>query len=46
MAATETGDSGHGRIEQRRLTVSAALRGDSDWPGLAHVFPIPRGHQQ
>ena len=38
MAATETVDSGHGRIEPRRLTASAALLGYSDWPGLAQVF--------
>lgn len=43
MAATETVDSGHGRIEQRRLTASSALLGYSDWPGLAQVFQLERG---
>ena len=33
-----TVDLGHGRIEQRNLTTSAALVGDSDGPGLAQVF--------
>jgi predicted transposase YbfD/YdcC len=39
MATAETVDSGHGRLEQRRLTASSALVGYSDWPGLAQVFP-------
>lgn len=34
----ETVDSGHGRIEQRRLETSDVLVGYSDWPGLAQVF--------
>jgi predicted transposase YbfD/YdcC len=42
MAVTETVDSGHGRIEQRRLTASSALVGYSDWPGLAQVFQMER----
>lgn len=42
MAAAETVDVGHGRIEQRRLTASAALVGYNDWPGLAQVFHIER----
>jgi predicted transposase YbfD/YdcC len=42
MAAAETVDVGHGRIEQRRLTTSAALVGYNDWPGLAQVFQIER----
>jgi hypothetical protein len=29
---------GHGRIEQRHITTSEALGGDSDGPGLAQVF--------
>ena len=33
-----TVDIGHGRIEQRNITTSAALVGYSDWPGLAQVF--------
>lgn len=43
MATAETVDSGHGRIEQRRLTASSALVGYSDWPGLAQVFQLERG---
>jgi predicted transposase YbfD/YdcC len=42
MATAETVDSGHGRLEQRRLTVSSALMGYSDWPGLVQVFPRER----
>ena len=42
IAAAETVDSGHGRIEHRRLTVSAALLGYSDWPGLGQVFQLER----
>ena len=37
-----TVDLGHGRIEQRNVTTSAALVGDSDWPGLAQVFEVGR----
>ena len=32
--------SGHGRIVERRLVVSGALAGSSDWPGLAQVFQL------
>jgi predicted transposase YbfD/YdcC len=42
MATAETIASGHGRIEQRRLTASTALVGYSDWPGLAQVFQLER----
>jgi predicted transposase YbfD/YdcC len=37
-----TVDIGHGRIEQRNMTTSAALVGYSDWPGLAQVFEVGR----
>jgi predicted transposase YbfD/YdcC len=37
-----TVDKGHGRLEERRLTASTALRGYSDWPGLAQVFRLER----
>jgi hypothetical protein len=40
--AARTVDSGHGRIEQRNITASEALGGDSDWPGLAQVFALGR----
>lgn len=32
----------HGRIEQRTLTTSESLVGDSEWPGLAQVFCLER----
>jgi len=35
-------ESGHGRIEPRRLTTSQALVGYSAWPGLAQVFELER----
>jgi predicted transposase YbfD/YdcC len=37
-----TVDRGHGRIEQRHRTTSAALVGDSAWPGLAQVCALGR----
>lgn len=38
----QTVDRGHGRIEQRTLTASAALAGVNAWPGLAQVFQLER----
>jgi predicted transposase YbfD/YdcC len=38
----ETLDRGHGRIERRRLTVSAALVDYSTWPGVQQVFRLER----
>jgi len=38
----ETLDSGHGRVERRRLTASPALVGFSTWPGLQQVFQVER----
>jgi predicted transposase YbfD/YdcC len=38
----ESVDRAHGRIERRRLIVSAALADYSDWPGLKQVFRIDR----
>lgn len=35
-------DIGHGRIEHRNITMSEALVGYSDWPGLAQVFELGR----
>jgi predicted transposase YbfD/YdcC len=35
-------DIGHGRIEQRNLTMREALVGSSDWPGLAQVVALGR----
>ncbi|MBI3326808.1 MAG: ISAs1 family transposase, partial [Nitrospinae bacterium] len=42
LRASETVDSGHGRIEQRRLTASTAWVGYNAWPGLAQVVQIER----
>jgi len=38
----ETLDSGHGRVERRRLTASTALVGFNTWPGLQQVFAVER----
>jgi predicted transposase YbfD/YdcC len=42
QGTARTVDLGHGRIEQRNITTSAALVGYSDWPGLAQVFELGR----
>lgn len=42
QSVAETVDRGHGRIERRRLTVSAALTTYSTWPGLQQVFRLER----
>ena len=42
MATAETVASGHGRLEQRRLTASSGRVGYSDWPGLAQAFQVAR----
>jgi hypothetical protein len=35
-------DKGHGRLEQREITVSSLLKDHSDWPGLEQVFKLVR----
>lgn len=35
-------DSAHGRLEERRITVSSWLQDYSDWPYLAQVFKLER----
>jgi predicted transposase YbfD/YdcC len=35
-------NKGHGRREVREITVSAELKGYSDWPGLEQVFRLDR----
>lgn len=35
-------DKGHGRIEERKLSVSSVLRGHRGWPGLEQVFQVER----
>jgi predicted transposase YbfD/YdcC len=42
QGTARTVDLGHGRIEPRNLTTSAALVGYSDWPGRAQVFALGR----
>ena len=41
-SSAETLDSGHGRIEHRRLTASDELPHYMDWPGLKQVFMVER----
>lgn len=38
----ETTAKGHGRIEQRTITVSRALNGYLNWPGVGQVFRLER----
>lgn len=38
----DTTEKSHGRLEHRRLTVSAELHGYLDWPGVAQVFKLER----
>lgn len=40
--AAETIDKGHGRIEKRVITVSAALQDWVNWPSAAQVFKLER----
>jgi predicted transposase YbfD/YdcC len=35
-------DKGHGRVDRRTITVSAELKGYTDWPALEQVFQIER----
>jgi len=35
-------DKGHGRVEVRRLTSTAALNGYLDWPAVGQVFAVER----
>ncbi len=37
-----TVEKGHGRIERRTITVSRALKGYLDWPGMEQVFKVER----
>ncbi len=38
----ETVEKAHGRMERRTITVSRALRGYLEWPGLEQVFQLER----
>lgn len=42
LTEARTVESGHGRIEERRLIASTALVGYTDWPGLQQVFRLER----
>jgi hypothetical protein len=42
LATAETNDKGHGRIETRRIAVSAEVVPHLDWPGAAQVARIER----
>lgn len=39
---SETLDIGHGRLEERTITVSDELSVHNDWPGVSQVFQIDR----
>jgi predicted transposase YbfD/YdcC len=38
----ETTEKSHGRIEHRKITVSCALKGYLNWPGVEQVFKLER----
>jgi len=40
FTTARTVEKGHGRIEERTITVSSMLKGYSDWPHLAQVFKL------
>jgi predicted transposase YbfD/YdcC len=42
----QTVDKGHGRLELRRLTVSAELKTYLDWPGAEQVFQLERSSKR
>lgn len=42
FVTVETVDKGHGRLEERRLTVSSMLADYADWPYLAQAFEVVR----
>jgi predicted transposase YbfD/YdcC len=42
LRQARTLDKGHGRLEERQITVSSELKGHSDWPGLEQVFCLER----
>ncbi|MBA3438307.1 MAG: ISAs1 family transposase [Pyrinomonadaceae bacterium] len=42
VEVSATIDEGHGRIEERSLSVTQALTDYSDWPGMQQVFEIKR----
>jgi predicted transposase YbfD/YdcC len=42
FTCAETTQSGHGRVERRRLTASSALVGFSTWPAMEQAFQVER----
>jgi len=42
FATARTCESGHGRVEERSVTVSRLLADDTPWPYLAQVFKLER----
>lgn len=44
--SAEKTEKGHGRIEQRTLTVSSELKGYVDWPYAEQVFKLERESEQ
>jgi predicted transposase YbfD/YdcC len=44
--ATWTGNTGHGRVEQRFLLLATASDAQVDWPGVAQVFFLERRRYQ
>jgi predicted transposase YbfD/YdcC len=42
LSRASTTDKQHGRLEQRRITISGLLAGQMDWPGLEQVFRVER----
>lgn len=45
-ASCETLEKGHGRVEHRKLTLTAKLLGHINWPGVQQVFQIEREVQR
>ena len=42
LATAKTVDKGHGRIDERTITVTSELKGFLDWPGAEQVFKLER----
>jgi predicted transposase YbfD/YdcC len=42
LRTTETIEKGHGRLERRRLTASAEMKGYLDWPYAEQVYQLER----
>lgn len=42
LATAKTVEKGHGRIDERTITVTSELKGFLDWPGAEQVFKLER----